>query len=282
MLNQNPLISLEGTKYLFSLLLKGISKTDLMSLFDSLFEKDITKRKECYDGSIKEKRKQNQINGLLKLIEGNKRRIFEIGCGNGLLTYNIAKRYSELDVVGLDNNPALIEKCRQKFKETKNLIFITEDAHALKIDNSGLVISLHGCGDLSDRVIDIAEQSKSDVIIAPCCYSKIKRKVLDYTHQLPRSKELQSFREDFIKKVLINTSKYENQLGRFRDKSESRLDEVHKEIYRLIVNIDRLIYLKEKGYQVEIKAITSKYFEDEKGMHKNSPMRYALIGKVTR
>lgn len=275
----NPLISYEGFTYLYSLLSKNTERDELTELFNSIIKenKDLVGFNSTVFADIKSKRKENQIQGLLRLIgPGNYGTILDVGCGSGLLSNAIALSNPRAKVLGVDSNSKLIKKCQKRFGHVENLSFQTKDAFNFVMNKTNIVISLHGCGNLTDRVIDMAIQCHSDVLVVPCCYSKIKRKSADEGYSLPISSELQSQRDIFKKNVLRNASRFEGTVNNVRG---AKMD-VRKELYRLLVNVDRLLYLRERGYAIDIVPVTTEYFEDSQGgRHKNSPMRYCLIGK---
>jgi len=54
--------------------------------------------------------------------------VLDVGCGTGAITYGIAKMIGPAGrVVGIDSNPALIEKARQTHNEIPGLSFMTAD-----------------------------------------------------------------------------------------------------------------------------------------------------------
>lgn len=84
---------------------------------------------------------------------------------------NIAKQN------GLDDRLTLIQGM---FPEEINVIHGSES-----ISNINFITSLHGCGDLTTELLSYAKVKRTDYLIVPCCYSKIKslnvdRKILKF------------------------------------------------------------------------------------------------------
>lgn len=71
------------------------------------------------------------------ILQGEK--VLDIGCGNGMLTYDIAEKADE--VTGIDISKKNIETAKKKFNRD-NLHFIIEDATCLKLENNFDVIVL--------------------------------------------------------------------------------------------------------------------------------------------
>ena len=68
---------------------------------------------------------------------------YEIGCGNGYIIGNLAKKNKNFDntrFVGIDNSSPLILKAKQKYKNIKNLEFININALKFNFKKSNFVI----------------------------------------------------------------------------------------------------------------------------------------------
>jgi len=116
------------------------------------------------------------VNKIRRFISG-KKVVYDLCCGHGLVGATLVyrglvkyailvsdKRYKShdelIDSLGLQSRVYYVY--RDIFEDNT---FITEpDA----------VVSVHACGELSDRVIDIAKYHNVDVYLMPCCYGKIK------------------------------------------------------------------------------------------------------------
>jgi malonyl-CoA O-methyltransferase len=69
-------------------------------------------------------------------------RIFDLGCGTGLLTGALCERYPRADLTGVDLAPGMIAFCREAFGEAENLRFLVEDVEHLAIpDGVDLITS---------------------------------------------------------------------------------------------------------------------------------------------
>ncbi len=85
------------------------------------------------------------INGILKLINRNKSKItqpikiVEFGCGSGASLRKIANFFRnstyEVQLIGIDANPHIIEIAKQQSKSDTNLTFITMDVFSEEFKN---------------------------------------------------------------------------------------------------------------------------------------------------
>jgi len=68
--------------------------------------------------------RQMEIENLAKYLENNKN-IVDVGCGNGYSTIELSKKYSEINMVGLDYSEKMIEVANDALKKenTKNVRF---------------------------------------------------------------------------------------------------------------------------------------------------------------
>lgn len=281
-MSNSPLISQEGFEYLSNLLEKNVGKHIFENLLTSIV---LPKRPDTFNvpfssRKIKAVQKDVQISGVMESIpEIFPRRVLDVGCGNGLLSIALAERFPKAQVIGIDLLPERIKKNKLIYKHP-NLVFKTEDADNYRTQEIDLVTSLHGCGNLTDRAIDFAVEHKATIVCVPCCYSKIKRKesqIGDYI--LPRSNALVESSEYFRKKVLKAASRLE---GCVSDDRRNTLA-VIRDVYRLLINIDRLLYMREHNYRVDMTIITpQKLCKSDGEKHANTSCRYALIGISTQ
>ncbi len=276
MIQKNPLISRQGFTYLTSILGKGYSKTTLCETLDSLVIDFGLEPQPFQDGKedLKKARKTQQINGLMQVIKrlGPYENIVEIGCGKGRLSRVLAYVFPDSSVIGIDHDPGLLSG-QEGYPKNIHLEEADEFDYLAPI-GTDLVVSLHGCGNLTDRVIDIAVHAGADVICVPCCYGRIKRKENQQgDYFLPRSSSLSDLKEDFRGKVLKRNRILDGTVKEGR----GTIRNIVLDLHRLLVNFDRLLFMKEKGYDVGITAITPLYIPGSN--HINSPHRYAILGK---
>ncbi len=68
------------------------------------------------------------LNTLSKISLDSNSRVLDIGCGDGIITYEIAKLVDSGCVIGTDISPQMIEYASKSYLEQKNLRFIQMDA----------------------------------------------------------------------------------------------------------------------------------------------------------
>jgi tRNA (cmo5U34)-methyltransferase len=68
--------------------------------------------------------------------------IYDLGCSLGEVSQIIAEQTSGLDcaVIAVDNSPAMIKKCRQRYAKTVNIEWLCEDIQKVDIGNASLVV----------------------------------------------------------------------------------------------------------------------------------------------
>jgi len=68
--------------------------------------------------------------------------IYDLGCSLGEVSQIIAEQTGSLDcpVIAVDNSPAMIQKCQQRYASTKNIEWHCEDIQKVDIVNASLVI----------------------------------------------------------------------------------------------------------------------------------------------
>ncbi len=274
MFSANPLLSFEGFNYLLSLASRRISRVFIEQAISSFYSPDFS-QESSYQEVKKNPCKAMQRKGILNIMHKLKTRssVLEVGCGKGIFTAQIAVGTSRR-VIGIDKDENLINKARKDYQSIKNLLFESQDAFTYspreKIET---VISLHTCGTLTDRVIDLAAQNKADLVAVPCCYGLLERNLSD---EFPRSFTLRKMRKIYREEVIKNAASLEN----VSDASSSGQKVLLRDIYRLLVNFDRLLYLKEKGFQVALVPIGQPRFKDKEGKeYGQSSLRYAIVGK---
>ncbi len=125
-------------------------------------------RKELYEAWETAKR-------IHRRIKGNS--IIEVGCGHGLLSQiliilddsipiatafdpQIPASAAKLTAVLSANWPRLNDRVK----------FIRAPLDQVEVRGDELLVSVHGCGDLSDKVIDTAINRRNPVALLPCCH----------------------------------------------------------------------------------------------------------------
>lgn len=287
--SQNPL-NKSGFLYLLSLLESGkFSKSSLQTAFQAFLSQDFSGNSfgvNVFDDEIEEKRvhkkvkisrKRAQISGLISLIYllPKSNEIFDLCSGNGAFSAELARNFTTSNVVGVDISPELMSKASLIYSALSNLSFQTRsifDYEVIPDSKSKLVVSLHGCGGLIDRAIDIAVKSRADFVGVPCCYSLISSNNPSFS--LPRSSALSDRVEKYLKILKITGG-----LEGLRQDAEPNTAGAVTDILRLLVNFDKLLYLQQNGYETAVVPITDRFFLSNSGRrHINTPHRYALVG----
>ncbi|MFN8549471.1 MAG: SAM-dependent methyltransferase [Candidatus Eisenbacteria bacterium] len=156
-------------------------------------------------------KKFGQINHLVTMLEPSileltkqiaRPSILDAGCGSSYLTFLLAwcfaRRWSHpADIFGIDSNPRLIEKCRERAR-LAGLEGLRFEAIALEAVNwSDLaarhlpappesaretsrrphaVFALHACDTATDQAIALGIKERADLIaVAPCCQAELAR-----------------------------------------------------------------------------------------------------------
>jgi SAM-dependent methyltransferase len=152
-------------------------------------------------------RKFMQINHMLVLLEDPLRdlmtmaptvRLLDVGCGSSYLTYLLAWTFVHrfrhpVEIVGVDRNPQLIAKCRERMEMVglgEVLRFETSNIAEVELDElwrrafggrgcpalHGLV-SLHACDTATDDALALALRTDAELVaVAPCCQAELARK----------------------------------------------------------------------------------------------------------
>ena len=107
---------------------------------------------------------------LRKISFGNQSRILDIGCGDGLITNEIADMVREGCVIGTDISPQMIEFASQKYVDQPNLRFLVMDASKnIFKEQFDFVISfncLHWVKDQQSALLGIAKSAVGGAQIA--------------------------------------------------------------------------------------------------------------------
>ncbi|MFH1500612.1 MAG: methyltransferase [archaeon] len=277
MKSKNPLISLYGFDYLIEQAQSQISKTALKELVSSLYldasreEVDIGRPRSMREGrGRKHARKKAQLEGVLGMVkelfpEGE---ILEICSGSGALSELIAEKLSTR-VTGVDMDVNLVEKAQRRNGSELVEFKLTDILNGGIPGEYGLVVALHACGYLSDRVLSIAAEKGADVVCVPCCYGKMNQQ----SRVLPRSAEL-SKRVETYQSILKKLISMEGCVNDTKDTRQNLL----LETYRRLVDFDRVFYLRERGYEVSFRKISERRVKGEKRKHFASSLDSAIVG----
>ena len=270
MFSPRGLISLDGFDYLLQQAQEPRnSQRNLTTLLDSLYC-DFQSPQETYQcGKSRRQiarsvRKNAQYWGILAVLRGlgTPSKILEVGCGNGDLSRFLSLSL-DASVLGIDSNADLIRKQKAEGELRFQYVDLTKEQIEGEFD---AVIGLHCCGNLSDKVIDTAINNSASLVCVPCCYGKIQ-------DSLPRSKTL-SERKIEMKYALKRASYLEG----YVDKKGSRAS-ILLEIYRRLIDFDRIFVLKEAGYDAGFARITGEGIQSHGKLYSASPLRSAIVAR---
>jgi hypothetical protein len=124
-------------------------------------------RKELYESWEMAKRVRRHLRGT---------RIVDLACGHGLLAYALAVIMPNIsEILAVDRVlppsgarlaatmeaewPGLVQRVTRKQADLRDVDVLAGD----------IVVCAHGCGALTDRVLDLAVAVRTDVAVLPCC-----------------------------------------------------------------------------------------------------------------
>lgn len=142
------------------------------SLFDRLgrtvSEAGCLPRKELYEAWEVARR-------VRRLFRGG--RVVDLGGGHGLLAHVLLiLDHSSTSALVVDKTlPPSASKVHIALLGTwphleDRVTFIERELSATEIGNDDLVVSCHACGNLTDRVLDLAAERRARVAVLPCCH----------------------------------------------------------------------------------------------------------------
>ncbi|OQY08736.1 MAG: malonyl-[acyl-carrier protein] O-methyltransferase BioC [Fusobacteriia bacterium 4572_132] len=104
--------------------------------------KNFSRGAKTYDEyALVQKEMAKKLNKLLKK-NNEKLEILEIGCGTGLFTKLILKKYPNAEITLIDISEGMIQESKEKFKNKNNIIYIVGDAENLELLNKyDLIVS---------------------------------------------------------------------------------------------------------------------------------------------
>ena len=97
------------------------------------------KSKDEWSGEYYKEHSQPQHKSALKIIDAIKfngnESILDIGCGDGKITAELARRVPNGSVIGIDASPDMIKQAICDFSDIKNVSFICQDATEIDYDD---------------------------------------------------------------------------------------------------------------------------------------------------
>lgn len=121
-------------------------------------------------------RKRLQLASLLGAVApmaARARRIVDVGAGRGHFT-RIAAESFDVDALGIEREPARVSAAAALAAGTRAL-FVASDAlrEDLAFAPDDLLVGLHACGELGDRLVLSAAHAPCDLVLVSCCLQKI-------------------------------------------------------------------------------------------------------------
>lgn len=105
-------------------------------------------------------------------------RVVDLACGHGLLAQILLLLdASSPQALAIDRRlPASSVKLQQSLTESwpqlaGKVQFLEGDLEGLALQPSDLVVSVHACGGLTDRVLELAIAARARVAVLPCCHN---------------------------------------------------------------------------------------------------------------
>ncbi|MDP3882328.1 MAG: methyltransferase [Nanoarchaeota archaeon] len=278
----NSLVTLEGFDHLYSFFSSKIDSKLVETVLESVFlDRKIEGPLARYkDGKTKALRKSQQIRNMIAMLNSlceNPEKILEIGSATGKMTAEIAKVLEPTKILGVEIKEENVFRAMRDFEDRPNLSFVSVDAFSfMPDDRPDATLCLHGCGSLTDRVLDIALSSSSTVLCAPCCYGLLEKENEQREgYRLPRSRTLKK-RESEFKKILARASHLEGSGISYHP----NIRQIYHDLILVLVNFDRVFYLRERGYEAGLVRLTTKVGRDINNItYLNSPHSLAIMGR---
>lgn len=143
------------------------------SLFDKIARTVCTAgclpRKELYEAWETARRIRRRISG---------KRVIDMACGHGLLAHIMVLLDDTIpSVIAVDkllpkSATNLANSLVENWPRLKNRVELKQaDLADIEINKNDLLVSVHGCGSLTDQIIDLAIESNTAVALLPCCHN---------------------------------------------------------------------------------------------------------------
>ena len=203
-------------------------------------------------GKLPEKRverKCQQLENFLFLIKSLVTRetfaknatIVDFCSGGGHLGILVAFFYPNFKIILIDNKEESLANATKRIKELKLMNIVIYKANLSNfIGNFDLGIAVHACGSSTDMIINSCIKSNASVIISPCCYGAIKS---NESIKYPLSREYKHAMKclDFKHCALTNYSDRTEKNKKYENMAFTCME---------LVDTDRILYLKQKGYKL--------------------------------
>lgn len=105
-------------------------------------------------------------------------RIIDLACGHGLTAILLLLLdNTSPEALAVDQSiPPSAQKLREVFlshwpRLENRIVFKQASLETVDLSTEDLVVSVHACGNLTDRVIDLATAAKARLAVLPCCHN---------------------------------------------------------------------------------------------------------------
>lgn len=106
-------------------------------------------------------------------------RVLDVGCGRSYLTLLLAWWDRELEVLGIDRNPAVIEEARRRTELAglaDRVRFEVGEVAAIAPRDVHAVVALHACDTATCDALALGVELGADLLaVAPCCQAELAR-----------------------------------------------------------------------------------------------------------
>lgn len=109
-------------------------------------------------------------------------KVVDLCCGNGMLGFYLLERYPNLHLSFLDKIKTNSFKKLESRLGRKNP-FLEEDIFGMESLPEGLLLSIHACNYLTDKIIELGLKQQQKFVIMTCCHDKTQ--CPEYNHLIP-------------------------------------------------------------------------------------------------
>ncbi|MBI2134091.1 methyltransferase [Candidatus Woesearchaeota archaeon] len=146
--------------------------------FPSSYSPASRRENAIFFGGVSEKKGQEVVNyaRLFESYGAGIDLVLDVACGVGHLGAYLKTVFPGLTLFGIDINAGYLVSARRKNDKLRiGALFVERDAFQpledLMIGGKNAVVSLHGCGGISQRILRI--HSADLLMTSPCCYNRI-------------------------------------------------------------------------------------------------------------
>ncbi len=134
----------------------------------------------------KDLRDYNKVKNFVELVEEHfhlNGTIYDLCCGSGMLGFYILERNKDAFVHFVDNNKTNRFKELSEQSGLSNYEFMQRDLYSLSDLEEGLLLSIHACGKLTEKVISLGLDNELPFAVMTCCHNNELRR--EYEEMVP-------------------------------------------------------------------------------------------------